>query len=275
LVRRHGDTTLTQAEGRPALLGRLNDLLGANKSAGLDTDIETALRSRTVAFTGLSGGAGATTILATLGAMLSGSGKRILIVDGEPTVLPLFFGGRSCRSGLMAFQPRRAGGSMVQILAASERLTAGNQAAEDAWLWDGLKQLGGDVDKVLLECWPAMGDRSKGWALGAALQVIVITPDPAALVRLPRLLHTLGDRTEDDALAPYLLLNKFSPEVSLHVEIRELLSREFGERLLPFSIRRSDSLAEALAAGMTVVEWEPESPVANDFIELVQWLNER
>jgi cellulose biosynthesis protein BcsQ len=42
--------------------------------------------------------------------------------------------------------------------------------------------------------------------------------------------------------------------------------------LLPFVIRRSASVPEALAEGMTVMDYAPEAAVAGDFMNLASWL---
>jgi Mrp family chromosome partitioning ATPase len=49
------------------------------------------------------------------------------------------------------------------------------------------------------------------------------------------------------------------------------LRQQLGTRLLPFCIRRSDVVAEALAAGMTVLDYAPKSVPAEDFLRLATW----
>ena len=50
------------------------------------------------------------------------------------------------------------------------------------------------------------------------------------------------------------------------------MRQQLGDRLLPFAIRRSPGVSEALAEGMTVMDYAPESPVAADYLNLVSWL---
>jgi cellulose biosynthesis protein BcsQ len=71
---------------------------------------------------------------------------------------------------------------------------------------------------------------------------------------------------------PFYLLNKFDASVAFHRDVRDRLSSALGERLLPFTIRRSDQVAEALASGLTVMDYAPNAPVVEDFKLLAQWL---
>ncbi len=77
---------------------------------------------------------------------------------------------------------------------------------------------------------------------------------------------------EGRPLEPVYLLNQFDASSALHREVREVLRGELGERLLPFSIRRSSGVGEALAEGTTVVDCDPESEVAKDYFGVAEWL---
>ena len=64
------------------------------------------------------------------------------------------------------------------------------------------------------------------------------------------------------------MLNQFDPSLPLHLDVREVLREQLGERLLPFALRRTPAVSEALAEGMTVVDYAPASTVAEDFVAL-------
>ena len=68
------------------------------------------------------------------------------------------------------------------------------------------------------------------------------------------------------------MLNQFDPSLPLHLDVREVLREQLGERLLPFSLRRAPAVSEALAEGMTVVDYAPNSTVAEDFGALAGWV---
>jgi cellulose biosynthesis protein BcsQ len=73
-------------------------------------------------------------------------------------------------------------------------------------------------------------------------------------------------------LLPFYVLNKFDASLALHLDVREVLRRQIGDRLLPVAIRRSPAVSEALAEGMTVLDYAPEAPVSQDYRDVASWL---
>ncbi len=71
---------------------------------------------------------------------------------------------------------------------------------------------------------------------------------------------------------PYYILNQFDSSLPLHLDVREVLREQIGDRLLPFVLRRSPAISEALAEGMTVVDYAPNSPAAEDYGNLAAWV---
>jgi cellulose biosynthesis protein BcsQ len=58
----------------------------------------------------------------------------------------------------------------------------------------------------------------------------------------------------------------------LHLDVREVLREQLGERLLSVALRRTPAMSEALAEGMTVMDYAPGSPLAEDFTTLAGWV---
>src|SRR6202012_3638314 len=73
-------------------------------------------------------------------------------------------------------------------------------------------------------------------------------------------------------LQPYYLLNQFDSSLPLHLDVREVLRQQLGARLLPFVIRRAPAVSEALAEGMTVVDYAPDAAVSSDYMNVATWL---
>jgi cellulose biosynthesis protein BcsQ len=71
---------------------------------------------------------------------------------------------------------------------------------------------------------------------------------------------------------PHYVLNQFDPSLPLHLDVREVLRERLGDRLLPFALRRSPAVSEALAEGMTIMDYAPNSAVAEDFASLAGWV---
>jgi cellulose biosynthesis protein BcsQ len=73
----------------------------------------------------------------------------------------------------------------------------------------------------------------------------------------------------------FFVLNQFDERDGFHVELREHLQRRLGARLAPLTLRRSQEIEEALAEGMTVIDYAPESEAAADFRALAEWMDQR
>jgi cellulose biosynthesis protein BcsQ len=72
---------------------------------------------------------------------------------------------------------------------------------------------------------------------------------------------------------PYYVLTQYDSSLRLHLDVREVLHAQLGGRLLPFVLRRSPAVSEALAEGMTVMDYAPATGVAEDFASLAAWIN--
>jgi cellulose biosynthesis protein BcsQ len=107
--------------------------------------------------------------------------------------------------------------------------------------------------------------------------LIVLTPDVNSVMAIAPF-RTMPERKErpgkQKTPGVYFLLNKFDPASAFHAEVRQNLRTQLGSRLLPFCIRRSDVIAESLAAGMTVLDYAPSSAPAEDFVRLANWARE-
>lgn len=233
--------------------GRVQEL---PRRTALHAALETALlNSRTAAAPGVSvpsleliscgGGAGVTTLLASMARLFSSWGERVAVVDraGSSSV-PLYFGASALSGGRCTFLvPHKT--SVIPI-----HLIAGEETP------DPLSQLDGEVDRILVDA-ACVGGEARG------LRLLVVTPDVGAILRASNLAPGESCR---------VLLNKFAAGLPLHEEIRRTLAAQFGPRFLPFCIRRSDDFDEALAQGVTVHEYSPGGTAAEDVLRLATWL---
>ncbi|MGA8782390.1 MAG: cellulose synthase operon protein YhjQ/BcsQ, partial [Terracidiphilus sp.] len=71
---------------------------------------------------------------------------------------------------------------------------------------------------------------------------------------------------------PHYILNQFDTTQPLHLDVREVLREQLGDRLLPFALRHSPAVSEALAEGMTVMDYAPNSAVTDDYASLAAWV---
>ncbi len=224
-----------------------------------------------LAFHSVVGGTGLTTILATASRALSTRGKRVLVADGRPnSTLPMYFGVHSLLRGVNSLILCR--GAPIYLLL--KEMAEPNLEANDAWLWNAIADLGVEIDRVLLKSWPQMADKTERWMYSSGVSIVVVVPDVRSAVGVKRITHSLQEsRARLGSPAPaYFLLNKFDASSSLNVDMRSWLAKELGPAFLPFVIRRDEKVAEALAQGLTVLDYAPDSPAAEDFHRFVEWL---
>ena len=110
-------------------------------------------------------------------------------------------------------------------------------------------------------------------SLGPAV-LVPLVPSMDSVIRLEsteRLFRELS-RGYAHSLHPYYVLNHFDPSQALHQEVRSALRRRLAGRLLQIAISNSPAVAEALAEGMTVLDYTPAAGVAQDYRNLAGWL---
>jgi cellulose biosynthesis protein BcsQ len=101
-----------------------------------------------------------------------------------------------------------------------------------------------------------------------------IAPDMnsvAGLRAMEQRFAAIADR-DGRPLLPFYVLNRLDVALPLHLDIREVLRSELGERLIAVAVRRSAAVSEALAQGMTAVDYAPDAPVARDYTDVAAWL---
>ena len=104
--------------------------------------------------------------------------------------------------------------------------------------------------------------------------LVPVAPDMNSVISLQTVEKFFAGANDGDGrpLQPFYVLNQFDTSLPLHLDVREVMRRQLGERLLPFVIRRAPAVSEALAEGMTVVDYAPDAPVAEDYLNLATWL---
>jgi cellulose biosynthesis protein BcsQ len=88
---------------------------------------------------------------------------------------------------------------------------------------------------------------------------------------IERLSRGMAD-SEGRLVLPYYVLNQFDASLPLHLDVREVFRHQLGDRLLRSAIRRSPLIGEALADGMTILDYAPDAAVSQDFRDVANWL---
>jgi cellulose synthase operon protein YhjQ len=238
--------------------------------------IPVSSRAPVVAIFSLAGGVGKTSLVATLGRALSARGERILLVDTAPFgLLPFFFGARDQRPGLLrTFSPPGASGDTPIQLVTIDPEDLGPENAQQEVLTGEIATYARGVSRVIVDLATASGATTRRVMKMAPLVLVPMIPDMNSVVSVSSIdsfFQHNGGGAGKPALPSYVL-NQFDPSLPLHLDIREVLREQLGDRLLPFVLRRAPAVSEALAEGMTVMDYAPNSTVAEDFGTLASWV---
>jgi cellulose synthase operon protein YhjQ len=254
----------------------------AEKAAEVPVAPPTALEQRPpmVAVFSLAGGVGKTCLVATLGRALSALGERVLLADTAACgLLPLYFGSREFKPGVVrTFSPPGAlhgaeNDAPVHVLSLEAERYPADGDEHDPLLGQLLYD-GRGANRILVDVATASRDVTSRLFFLNPTVLVPILPDISSVASLGSLEAFLASLASPDArlVEPLYLLNQFDASLPLHLDVREMLRRQLGDRLLPFVLRRSSAVSEALAEGMTVIDYAPDSPAAGDYWNLAGWL---
>ena len=234
-------------------------------------------RSPFLAIFSVAGGVGKTSLAASVGRSLSAAGEKILLADVTAQgILPFYFGATELRQGVVRTFSPPEGSKDAPISLLSYGLSGDGQAGDHAHA-EFLQQLAQGrerFDHLLIDLSPAAGAVLKQLTRMDATVVVPVAPDMNTVLTLSTMERLFTDMVDSAgrALQPRYLLTQFDAALPLHLDVREGLRKKLGERLLPFVIRRAPEVAEALAEGMTVIDYAPGAEVASDYRAVASWV---
>jgi cellulose synthase operon protein YhjQ len=214
---------------------------------------------------------GKTSLVAAIGRALSARGERVLLADTcSFGVLPFYFGAREVKPGVVRTFSGGTSDPPIRVMT----LDAERESADTDLLRREMARGGQDASRVLIDV--ATGSAAMlRQALRLSPTVLVpVVPDMTSVVTLQSLESFFRNQEglSGKPLQAWYVLNQFDPSSPLQLDVREVLRQQLGERLLPFAVHRSAAVSEALAEGMTVIDYAPNSPAAEDIMSLVTWI---
>jgi cellulose synthase operon protein YhjQ len=224
----------------------------------------------------LAGGVGKTSLVATLGRVLSARGERVLLVDTAAYgLLPFFFGAGDQRPGMLRTfsPPASSGDAPIQMITLDPEMFGPETAPQEALTAEISKHARG-VGRVVIDLATASGATTRRIMRLSPQILVPLIPDMNSVVSVSSIDaffdHNGGAATNPSL--PHYVLNQFDASLPLHLDVREVLREQLGDRLLPFVLRRAPAVSEALAEGMTIIDYAPNSGAAEDFSSLASWV---
>jgi cellulose synthase operon protein YhjQ len=233
-------------------------------------------RTPVLAVFSLAGGVGKTSLVATVGRALSSMGEKVLLTDTTSHgLLPFYFGASELRQGTVrTFSPPSGSTDAPIYLVSYDVDQKGSDESVQEQLAEEIINNSRGTHRILLDL-----TVSSSWIVRRLSRMnptilVPVAPDMNSVISLQTVEKFFSGVNDGDGrpLQPFYVLNQFDTSLPLHLDVREVMRRQLGDRLLPFVIRRAPSVSEALAEGMTVVDYAPDAPVAEDYLNLATWL---
>jgi cellulose synthase operon protein YhjQ len=254
----------------------LNGLFNGATTTVEAAPVAAAQRAPVLAVFSLAGGVGKTSMVATLGRALSARGERVLLVDTAAFgLLPFFFGARDQRPGVLRTftAPGSSGDAPIQMITLDPE-SLGPESGPQETLTQEISRNSRGAGRVIVDLATASGATTRRVLRLAPTVLVPVVPDMSSVVSVSSIdsffQHNIS--ASGQGVRPYYVLNQFDPSLPLHLDVREVLREQLGDRLLPFALRRTPAVSEALAEGMTVVDYAPNSTVAEDYGSLAGWV---
>ena len=233
-------------------------------------------RTPVLAVFSLAGGVGKTSLVATVGRSLSSMGEKVLLTDTTSHgLLPFYFGASELRHGTVRTFSPPSGSTDAPIYLVSydvDQKVADDEAQE--LLTEEIISNSRGTHRILLDLTVCSSWLVRRLSRMNPTILVPVAPDMNSVISLQTIEKFFSGVNDGDGrpLQPYYVLNQFDASLPLHLDVREVMRRQLGDRLLPFVIRRAPAVSEALAEGMTVVDYAPDAPVAEDYLNLATWL---
>jgi cellulose synthase operon protein YhjQ len=233
------------------------------------------VRTPVLAVFSLAGGVGKTSMVATLGRALSSQGEKVLLADTTSHgLLPYYFGATELKPGVVrTFSPPSGSTDAPIHLVSYDVDQRVDRAAQDA-LVDEMTNNAAGVQRLLVDSNVASGWLMRHFTRMDETVLVPLAPDMNSVISLQMVERYFEGALDADGrpLRPYYVMNQFDASLPLHLDVREVLRRQLGDRLLPCVVRRSPAVSEALAEGMTVVDYEPDGSISEDYLSIAKWL---
>jgi cellulose synthase operon protein YhjQ len=233
-------------------------------------------RTPLLAVFSLAGGVGKTSLVATVGRALSSMGEKVLLTDTTSHgLLPFYFGASELRQGTVrTFSPPSGSTDAPIYLVSYDVDQKGSDPTAQEQLAEEIINNSRGTHRILLDLTVTSSWIVRRLSRMNPTILVPVAPDMNSVISLQTVEKFFSGVNDGDGrpLQPYYVINQFDTSLPLHLDVREVMRRQLGERLLPFVIRRAPAVSEALAEGMTVVDYAPDAPVAEDYLNLATWL---
>src|SRR5882757_775741 len=188
----------------------------------------------------LAGGVGKTSLVATVGRALSSMGEKVLLTDTTSHgLLPFYFGASELRQGTVrTFSPPSGSTDAPIYLVSYDVDQRGSDETAQEQLAEEIINNSRGTHRILLDLTVGSSWIVRRLSRMNPTILVPVAPDMNSVISLQTVEKFFSGVNEGDGrpLQPFYVLNQFDTSLPLHLDVREVMRRQLGERLLPFVI---------------------------------------
>lgn len=251
--------------------------------------------SKIISIANQKGGVGKTTTSINLSAGLAREGKRVLLVDADPqanassglgveiqdldrTIYECLINGIDTRSAIVSTSIDGLDLLPSHIDLVGAEIEMRDLEKREQRMTNVLQQVRSDYDYIIIDCSPSLGLITINALTASDSIIIPVQCEFFALEGIAKLLNTI--KIIKSNLNPRLqiegfLLTMYDNRLRLSNQVYEEVKRHFGDLVFKTVISRNVRLSEAPSHGLSVIDYDPQSKGARNYINLAKELLSR